>query len=220
VLNEVKPDAKAGGTTHINIVTDEIEEKDVAIQMLSVFVDELGGSYYNYVEQTQRILLALISYEANDSIRNSVAGTLPGLIKCIKEANPNSMDFIVNQGRLYIEKLFEAMKLETETETLSFQVQSLKDVIDEVGPGLMTQQILDTFTNEILLMYAKSDERINENNQTAKKGVEEDFDEEEAQDEQALVKEENKLEYDLQLSISELFGVIFKTHKHFVSNLL
>ena len=34
----------------IQISTDEIEEKDVAIQMLAVFIDELGGGFAPYVE--------------------------------------------------------------------------------------------------------------------------------------------------------------------------
>ena len=54
--------------------------------MLAVFIDELGAGFANYVEQTTKILLNMISYEANDSIRNSVAGALPGLVKCMKEA--------------------------------------------------------------------------------------------------------------------------------------
>jgi hypothetical protein len=58
--------------------------------MLAVFIDELGGGFAEFVEPTMKILLSLINYEANDSIRNSVAGALPGLIKCVKEAHPNN----------------------------------------------------------------------------------------------------------------------------------
>lgn len=43
VLNEIRPDD--GEERKLNIVTDEIEEKDVAIQMLSVFIDELGVAF-------------------------------------------------------------------------------------------------------------------------------------------------------------------------------
>lgn len=85
VLHEVKPD-QATNKHQFNITTDEIEEKDVGIQMLAVFIEELGGSYAPYVEMTSKLMLSLINYEANDSIRNSVAGSLPGLLKCIKEA--------------------------------------------------------------------------------------------------------------------------------------
>lgn len=89
VLHEVKPE-QATSKHQFNITTDEIEEKDVGIQMLAVFIDELGGSFAPYVEITSKLFLTLISFEANDSIRNSVAGALPSLLKCIKEASPNN----------------------------------------------------------------------------------------------------------------------------------
>jgi hypothetical protein len=49
VLNEVKPDGK--GDKKANIMTDEIEEKDTAIQMLIVFVEELGAGCAAYIPQ-------------------------------------------------------------------------------------------------------------------------------------------------------------------------
>jgi hypothetical protein len=48
----------------------------------------------------------------------------------------------------------------------------------------------------------------------------EDDEEEEIEEDLELVKEENKSEYDLQLSIAEIIGIIFKTHKHLTVNLL
>ena len=50
VLSEVKPNQTTNDKVKINITTDEIEEKDVGIQMLSVFIDELGGEFAPYVE--------------------------------------------------------------------------------------------------------------------------------------------------------------------------
>jgi hypothetical protein len=89
--------------------------------MLAVFIDELGGAFANYVDTTKKILLNMISYEANDSIRNSVAGALPGLVKCVKEANPGNFDLIRTMGIEFMTHLWTAMKTETETETLTFQ---------------------------------------------------------------------------------------------------
>lgn len=44
VLNEVTP--ATGEAKSANVVTDEIEEKDVAIQMLNVFIDEVPELCY------------------------------------------------------------------------------------------------------------------------------------------------------------------------------
>lgn len=82
LLKEIRPDENNEKKT--NIVTDEIEEKDVAIQMLSVFIDELGFAFADYVEPASRVLLSLTKYTANDSIRETCASALPGLIKCAK----------------------------------------------------------------------------------------------------------------------------------------
>jgi len=48
VLNEIKPEESAAKKT--SIVTDETEEKEEAIRMLSVFIDELGDSFFDYVQ--------------------------------------------------------------------------------------------------------------------------------------------------------------------------
>lgn len=69
-----------------NIMTDEIEEKDSAIQMLVVFIDELGSGFAPYIEDVGKIFQGLTQFYASDNIRISSAGALPSLIKCAKEA--------------------------------------------------------------------------------------------------------------------------------------
>ena len=91
----------------------------------------------------------MIQYEANDSIRNSVAGALPGLIKCVKEANPNNHEYLVQMGMHYMDALWKAIKNETETDTLNCQVQAMKEIIDEIGVlpygTFMQQETLEQF---------------------------------------------------------------------------
>jgi hypothetical protein len=69
-------------------------------------------------------------------------------------------------------------------------------------------------------MYHKSDERIKENNAMAKNEEAEDEDDQLDQEDLEVIKEENKNEYDLQLSIAEIIGIIFKTHGPLCGNLL
>jgi hypothetical protein len=52
--------------------------------MLSVFIDELGPAFFNFIEPAYRVLLSLTTYTANDSIRQTCVSALPGLIKCHK----------------------------------------------------------------------------------------------------------------------------------------
>ena len=88
VLKEVSTAApKAAGEEEktLNVVTDEIEEKDIGIQMLAIFIDEVGEACIDYLEQISKILLGVVDYSANDSIRSSAASSLPGLIKAAKK---------------------------------------------------------------------------------------------------------------------------------------
>lgn len=221
VLSEIKPDATADKEKRININTDEIEEKDVAIQMLAVFIDELGSVFAPYVEHASKILLAMIDYEANDSIRNSVAGALPGLIKCVKGADPNAVAQIQNFARVFLENLWKAINKETETDCLICQVQAAKEIIDEVGEGLLTQDAINGMAKHLIDLYNKSDERIAENNELAKNQTQaEDEDEQFDEDDLEVIKEENNNEFDLQHSIAEIMGILFKTHPSLCADLI
>lgn len=123
-------------------------------------------------------------------------------------------------SKLYLENLYKTMKQETETDTLINQVQAAKEIIDEVGEGLLTQETIDAFALLLIDMYHKSDERIKENNELAKNDQPEDEDDQIDEDDLEVIKEENNNEYDLQLSIAEIMGILFKTHGPLCGNLI
>jgi len=62
VLSEVSPDQATTDGNTMNVVTDEIEEKDVALQMLSVFIDEVPDVCFEHGDQISKLLLSLTSY--------------------------------------------------------------------------------------------------------------------------------------------------------------
>jgi hypothetical protein len=51
-LNDVLQELGSGeeGAKKSNVMTDEIEEKDSALQMLIVFIEELGGGFAQYID--------------------------------------------------------------------------------------------------------------------------------------------------------------------------
>lgn len=96
----------------------------------------------------------------------------------------------------------------------------MKEIVDEVGPGLFNQEAVDSLSVHILDLYNKSDNRITENNNMVKNEGGEDEDDNLGEDDLEVIKEENKNEYDLQLSLAELIGILFKTHKDYGAKLL
>ena len=217
VLKEVQP---ADSEKKASIVTDEVEEKEVAIQMLAVFIDELGESYFEYVPQTAQVLLALTKFTANDSIRTTCVSALPGLIKCIKQKQGNqASQEMCNIAREYNKNIYDAMKEETETECLCSQVSALREIVLECGNGFYTQDEVKELGESALRIIDKSLGRIKELESIKDEEVE---DEDDALDQEdlALLKEEGKNEYDLQLCAAELLGSLFKTHQPFVADLV
>lgn len=137
VLQEIKPDKDKEDDKNLNVVTDEIDEKDVAIQMLAVFIDEVKEAYIDWVDQTATVLLSLTDFDANDSIRASAAECLPGLIRCVKGVHGINQN-LYNMGKVFTQNLAKAMQSETETDSLIAQVNAFKDIIDEIGKGFLT----------------------------------------------------------------------------------
>ena len=67
-------------------MTDEIEEKTTAINMLSAIIVNCGVAFAPYIEGTIQILMPMLNYSANEDIRESVVDALALLVKAKKES--------------------------------------------------------------------------------------------------------------------------------------
>ena len=99
-------------------------------------------------------------------------------------------------------------------------MQSFRDIIDELGPGFMSQEEVSAVADKALRIVSKSLERIIENNKAAENDDKEDEDDEWDEEDFAIIKEKNSNEFDLQFVAAELMGVLFKTHKEFSGDLV
>jgi hypothetical protein len=85
--------------------------------MLAVFIDEVKEAFIDWVDPTSQVLVQLLDFDANDSIRASSAECLPGLVRCVKGVQGVNQN-LYNMGKLYTQNLAKAMQKETETDTL------------------------------------------------------------------------------------------------------
>lgn len=83
----------------MSINTFDTEEAEVAINMLSVMMEELKELFADYVERTTQIILPLVNYSTNEEIRKSAAKCLPSLVICAKCKNQDSA---VNVTRAFL----------------------------------------------------------------------------------------------------------------------
>lgn len=98
-LAEVKVDTS--GQT-ISVKTDEIDEKNTAIQMLTVFIEELEEGFAEYIEPTSELFLSLIDYSATDQIRDTVAHSLPICLKSLIKASPQDRERHLQFANIYM----------------------------------------------------------------------------------------------------------------------
>ena len=86
-------------------------------------------------------------------------------MKCAKARNVDTQT-LHQMAKEFNTNLYNAMKQELDTETLTTQIQAFKDVIDEAGPGLMTQEEVKRIGDKSFDIINKSLERITQNMDT------------------------------------------------------
>lgn len=126
-LSEVSTLSKDG------LKTNEIEDKNVAIQMLTVIIDEMKSHFAPYIQQTSELFFSMINYDASEDIRNSVANSLPTMIDCLVSSYPNDRELHLKYGYVYMQALFKAMESEKSIDTMVYQVLATKDIIKSLG---------------------------------------------------------------------------------------
>ncbi|EGR31191.1 hypothetical protein IMG5_116170 [Ichthyophthirius multifiliis] len=183
------------------------DEAEVALAMLEVFIDQFGSNYVNYVEETTKLISPLCSYKYSESIRDQASKCLPGLIKCAQQ-QPETQK---NMVRYFLGLLWDAASSEFDSEIIISQITAMKECIESCGK-FMTQQEIQSLSDKVIKLLLDSDKRKAENEKWKN---EEDVEDEEKN----ILEEDLKIEENLQVSIAELIGVLFKTHKEQTLNL-
>lgn len=67
-------------------------------------------------------------------------------------------------------------------------------------------------SEKVFEFLTQSENRLKDNQKYEKEQMEGDEDDKLDEEDLAVLKEENKNEYELQISLAEIFGILFKTH--------
>ena len=210
IFSEPKADSEYVETKKEDINTFETEEVEVALNMLSVLIDEMKENFSPYVEIATKLVLPLCNFTKNENIRTAASKCLPSLVACVKNKEPQKLSNIV---RLFLNVLWNSASSEFEAEVIVDQITSMKDCLDEVGGKFLSSEEINEISQNLIKLLMESDKRKLENE---KYKSEEDVDEEEIE----MLNEDTSSEEDLQVAIAELIGVLFKTHKDMTLNLV
>jgi uncharacterized protein (DUF433 family) len=185
--------------------TTEIEEKEMALQMLKLFAFVLKEKYAEYVEETTKIIEPVLTFSVNARLRKEAASMLPDLLNCLRFANIPKEPF-TTAGNRFIHDLLNAHNKERDIETASVQVQALKKLYEIMG-HFMTQNDTKIMVSKILNYFKESDEQKDMLNEY------DDLEKEDDDEGNEGIQETIEAEEDYQKNLAYLLTTIAKTHK-------
>ena len=205
-----------------NFNTAGLEDKSLAIESLNELIEEFGGFYLNYVEQTQKIIIPLLLYKANCKIRSAAANTLPLLLTSVRASGNN--DLIHNITKVYISELLLAAEKEIENSTLSLMLDCIGKMFEESKDRFLNTAEINQLFDKILFIFSLTEIRRRDliTKQEKLEKLEEDDAKEKLYDSDSsdecedyadeLDQDIDEIEEILE-SIADLMGKLFKTHK-------
>lgn len=197
-----------------NIVSSETDEKTSALQMIEAFVTELGKGFAAYVEPASQIILPMLDYKHSETIRTTAAKCIKGLMNCVVEGYPGHRDTQIIVAEKFLETLWTASNTEQETEVLGYQCHAIRDVIKEMKTPFMSEEVVNTMCKRCIEMIHNSDKRKLINHDYTEENVHTQGENVDHQDVE-IMEIENENEDEFQISISEIFGALFQTHRQY-----
>lgn len=194
------------GDKRFGIRTSVLEEKAVACTMLACFIAELGGGFYEYVEQVTELMVPLLKFFYHDECRTAAANCLPDLVRCVMESgkDPNGAK-VVSIVQFMLPQLLEAIKGEPDVEVLVHMVESLSQIAGMVSPIAIPSQMMPIVAQAISMVLLESEARNIEREQMAEQ---EDWDEEAQEDAEV----EEAKEEELVSRIASATGAFLRMH--------
>ncbi len=191
---------KAGGDKAVK--TYDAEEAEIAVQTISVFLENLGNGLGKFVNDIYRLLSIIIENSIVEDTRMAALNCLPNLVKIARSTGVDLSSF----SKHVVVKLWALMDTETDTGSLCEFAFAMQKIIKYSGPIFNDAELLQ-FYEKCVEHLKKSDER--------KKTAHESYDQEEENqvDLNEFVNNEQEAEDDFMLEVANLFGMIFRSHK-------
>jgi len=189
----------------IGIKTSNLEEKCTAVEMLYCYAKELKGGFHQYAGQVMEIVIPLLKFYFDDSVRIAAAATIAPLLTSVIIANYDRA--IVNQMWIAaVDPLIEVIKAEPEPEIVCKFVEALYTAVDTMGNNCLDGQrlanVAEAFVSQVTDALERSKER-------RERRMDDDYDEEV---EETLEGEQGNDDYTLK-EIGEGMHYTFKTHR-------
>ena len=197
------------------IKTSDTEDLVSSLTLLNTIIKSVGNNFLKYVEQVETEIEILINYKADGDVRIKSSKILPNLLLSI--TNP---DIKAEKGKKYIYLILYAIEKEINNNVCKKFFVYLRKVIDNCGQILNKSElnklfdIITGFFNNLKIKRNKliSNSRKMKTNNADNKGNENE--------------KENKINVyikeieDIQNEISDIIGILLKTHKQIADEII
>ena len=196
-------------TNQFDVTTDEIEEKEVFLEVIAIFAVQLEELYAPYVEETAKIVLSILCFQVNSELKKSAVKVLPSLLKCIKQ----DREKLIMMGRAFLAEVMKALEREIKSELRSADVLSMKLMIDQMETFMQPQEA-ERFIRQIFEYFKDSNNR-REILLTTKDQLFDDTEDiaENTEDCENQYEDNAEAEETYQKNLTYLLGSIVNTHK-------
>jgi hypothetical protein len=209
----------------VQINTSDTQDYAASIGLLCTIIESYSEDFTPYLEHTEKILLALLTFESNDDIRMEAANAIPYLLDIVKKQG--NVDNLHVVSKKYVSSLILALEKETFNGSIACQLDSIGSMVEKVGMFLKQEEIKELFVKllEVFDKVEKSRLTLISSKEQTEKEFEEDEklgnnkinsdDEDDDEEEDILDDMDKDIEEveDVLVSIADVMGSFFKTHK-------
>jgi importin-5 len=198
----------------IGIKTSALEEKNTAIELITIYAQILEANFESYVlDIAIKIALPGLAFFFHDPVRVSSAKLIPQLLNSYKKAHGEQHPQFQHLWSQTADKVIEVLSAEPAIDTLAEMYQCFYECVEVVGKNCLSQAHMDAFmesTKSTLEDYQERVKgRIDEKQEAANAGAEDEDDSESVQyaieDDESLLSDMNKSFHTIYKSMGAAF---------------
>ena len=130
----------------IGIKTSALEDKNTAIELITIYAQILEAAFEPYVLQTmEKIAIPGLAFFFHDPVRVSSAKLIPQLLNSYRKAHGDQSPGYAEMWSKVAEKIIEVLSAEPTVDTLAEMYQCFYESVEVVGKNSLTQQHMQAF---------------------------------------------------------------------------
>lgn len=130
----------------IGIKTSALEDKNTAIELITIYAQILEAAFEPYVLETmEKIAVPGLAFFFHDPVRVSAAKLIPQLLNSYKQAHGEQSPGFAEMWNKVAEKIIEVLSAEPTVDTLAEMYQCFYESVEVVGRNSLTPQHMQAF---------------------------------------------------------------------------